>query len=106
MMLLSCSTDDTDFDYIIGATYVYVVPDCENQDPLANSCFSFVEFVDEEQALFLPNGDIVYDVPYTINNQNILLDMSSWFEDFPVTFKIINEDTLLSTEMDAEYIRE
>ena len=107
LLLLSCSTDDDTIPQsFIDATFAQIVPDCTNDDPIANGCYADVTFIDNQEAFVLPFGDIVYDVTYQVDGNSIVLDMSSYFENFSISYKIVDSNTLVRLEDNTEWIRQ
>ena len=110
LIFVSCNSDDensTSDATLIGNRYVYSVLDCENEDPIANSCFASIEFFDSQEVGILPFGDAIYSVGYVTEDKTVRVLFSEFFVDGVDQFFIIeSEDVLIEQESGSRYLRQ
>lgn len=113
LLVTGCASDNvsepdtTVPEFLIGATYVYQSAGCENEDPIANSCYASIAFPDRETVDILPFGDAIYTVNYRVEDKTLTVLFSGFFDNgIDQEFIIVSEVVFIDALTENQYVRQ
>ncbi len=104
--LASCSSAKNDNIFVLNASYIHLIENCDNTNNPEINCTESIEFNESGIVnVLIGGGDIIYQTNFSISESKIEFEKSTGL-DFDISFIIIDDLTLKRIEDGEIWVKE